>query len=527
MELEVISIKNFRCFEEAAIRVDNYTALVGPNGCGKSAVLSALNVFFGEKTSTIPTPHVLGSDVFHHHNHNDPIIVKLQFGSLTTEEKAALATYVRAEKLIVAAEAVYDQATQSASVKQYGYRLGIEKFAPFFALLNNGARVDELAAIYAPLAQEFGITISGRQTKAAMEEALRTFEGSHLELHTELKSEDQFYGFRGSNKLKPFLQYIYLPAVKDAADEEIEARTGILGSLISRIVRTELHLDANLNEIQKETIEKLRKLFDDHKAGLNKLSARLTDLAQNFFPELKSVDMKWNQELDSQVRVDSPLVRVDIDDRVFSGPVSKFGHGIQRSYILALLQLFAESSTDNTAAKIIFACEEPELYQHPPQARHLAEALLQISRKHGQVLVTSHSPYFISGESFPALRLFQVKGKKVAVRSTTYNDVSVIIADAKQEKPHPRSAVHAALIQKLQPPLNESFFSRFAVLVEGIEDVAFLRTQFDLRKKWTELLSLVSVALRPLRLFVLDDGSPVRRVIFRTGCSQWTTIWTT
>jgi len=490
MKLESISIKNFRCFDDVRIQIDDYTALIGPNGCGKSAVLSALNVFFAEKTSAIPSPHLLGSDVFHHHNHAAPIEIKLQFGSLTEEEQSALSNYVRAGKLIVSAEAEFDAGKQCATVKQYGYRLGIERFAPFFELLSNNSRIDALTAVFDPLAQEFGLAIQGRQTKAAMEGALREYEELHPELHAELKSEDQFYGFRGTNKLKPFLQYIYLPAVKDAADEELEARSGVLGSLVSRIVRSELNLDAALGEIQLQAIGQLRTLFDGNKTQLDKLSTRLTSLAQNLFPELKSVQMKWNQELESQVKIDSPLVRVDIDDRNFSGPVSKFGHGIQRSYILALLQLFAESATDNTSAKILFACEEPELYQHPPQARHLAEALLQVSRKHGQVLVTSHSPYFISGENFSALRLLKATDRKVAVKSATFNDISVLIAEAKNERPHAQSAIHAGLVQKLQPPLNEIFFARFAVLVEGVEDVAFLRTQFDIRDKWTRLLSL-------------------------------------
>ncbi|MCW0217764.1 MAG: AAA family ATPase, partial [Prosthecobacter sp.] len=388
------------------------------------------------------------------------------------------------------AEADYDVQTQRAAVKKYGYRLGIHAFAPFFEILNDNGRVDALTAIYNPLAAQYGIQIQGRMTKAAMESALREFEEAHPEHHVQIKSEDQFYGFRGTNKLKPFLQYIYLPAVKDAADEELEARTGVLSSLVTRIVRAELNLEQDLDAIQKEAMERLATLFDGNKDGLHKLSARLTELAKNLFPELNAVEMTWNRELESQVRVDAPLVRVNIDDKTFSGPVSKFGHGIQRSYILALLQLFAETSTDNTSAKIIFACEEPELYQHPPQARHLAEALLQISKKHGQVLATTHSPYFISGENFSALRLLKARDKKVSVKSTDYNSVSIAIADAKQEAPHKQSAVYAGLIQKLQPPLNEIFFARFAVLVEGPEDIAYLRTQFDLRDKWTKFLSL-------------------------------------
>lgn len=78
----------------------------------------------------------------------------------------------------------------------------------------------------------------------------------------------------------------------------------------------------------------------------------------------------------------------------------------------------------------------------------------------------------------------------MTAKSALYNDVSRIIAEAKGEKPNPQSAIHAGLIQKLQPPLNEMFFSRFAILVEGPEDLAYLRTQFDLRGKWSEFLSL-------------------------------------
>jgi len=49
------------------------------------------------------------------------------------------------------------------------------------------------------------------------------------------------------------------------------------------------------------------------------------------------------------------------------------GHGLQRSYLLALLQELAGSEAPN-APTLILGCEEPELYQHPPQARHLADA---------------------------------------------------------------------------------------------------------------------------------------------------------
>jgi hypothetical protein len=62
----------------------------------------------------------------------------------------------------------------------------------------------------------------------------------------------------------------------------------------------------------------------------------------------------------------------------FKGSLTRFGHGLQRSFLLAILQelasIEASSEEDNKSQNrtLIFGCEEPELYQHPPQARHLS-----------------------------------------------------------------------------------------------------------------------------------------------------------
>ena len=53
---------------------------------------------------------------------------------------------------------------------------------------------------------------------AAGQEALNSFEQSHPDLCEELESESQFYGFsKGANLLEKHIQWVYVPAVKDAA----------------------------------------------------------------------------------------------------------------------------------------------------------------------------------------------------------------------------------------------------------------------------------------------------------------------
>jgi len=54
MRLKSLSLKNFRCFTDEAIEFDAYTALVGANNAGKSAVVAALDIFFRSNPRNIP-----------------------------------------------------------------------------------------------------------------------------------------------------------------------------------------------------------------------------------------------------------------------------------------------------------------------------------------------------------------------------------------------------------------------------------------------------------------------------------------
>ena len=51
MRLKRLRIRNFRCYvEETSVTLEDLTALVGRNDSGKSAILDALGMFFGEYT---------------------------------------------------------------------------------------------------------------------------------------------------------------------------------------------------------------------------------------------------------------------------------------------------------------------------------------------------------------------------------------------------------------------------------------------------------------------------------------------
>lgn len=149
MKIKSLHIKNYRVFHDQFISFDKYTVLVGPNGVGKSTVLSALNVLFREKDHSATDTSYLEEQDFHRGRISDPVEIIATFNDLSEEAKKGLSHYVRQDELIVAAVATYDASTGKAEVKQYGERFGIEDFAPFFLAQGDGRSVSDLKLIYA------------------------------------------------------------------------------------------------------------------------------------------------------------------------------------------------------------------------------------------------------------------------------------------------------------------------------------------------------------------------------------------
>jgi putative ATP-dependent endonuclease of the OLD family len=194
-----------------------------------------------------------------------------------------------------------------------------------------------------------------------------------------------------------------------------------------------------------------------------------------------SVRVQWDEEASRYVRVDEPLARVFGREGEFEGDVSRFGHGFQRSYLLALLQELS-GCLDTGEPKLILGCEEPELHQHPPQARHMAVVLEFLSRKNAQVIVSSHSPYFVRGINFEDVRLvrYDRRSGKAVVKAVRLEDVAKLIGDSLGDEPIAPTALAMKIEQTLQDRLKEMFFSPVLVLVEGPEDIGYIESYIAL-----------------------------------------------
>jgi predicted ATP-dependent endonuclease of OLD family len=487
MKIKSVRIQNFRSFSDQTIALDDYTCLVGGNGSGKSNVLCALNVLFRETGESPTDLTLLQEEDFHNKKVGEPVRITVTFNSLTKDAKEDFKDYVRQEELVVTAEARFDPVTRTAPVKQYGQRKGMIVFSPYFAALGDAKPVKELKELYTNIRQEVA-TLPAPGTKDAMTAALRDYEASKPDLCELIPSEDQFYGVsKGANRLAKYVQWVFVPAVKDATSEQIENKNTALGKLLARTVRASVNFEDEIEGLRERAQQQYAELIQAKQGSLNSLSTSLQKrLAEWAHPDA-ALRLAWRQDVGKSVQVQDPVAEIIAGESGFEGNLSRFGHGLQRSYLLALLQELAGSEIEN-APRLILACEEPELYQHPPQARHLAGVLRQLSTRNSQVVVCTHSPYFVTGESFESVRLVRKprQATESSVTALTLETLGRSIATARGEALPKVAGILAKINQALQPSLNEIFFTPALVLVEGLEDVAYIATYLHLLGLWDE-----------------------------------------
>ena len=483
MKIESVRIQNFRSYKDETVFLDDYSCFVGANGAGKSTLLCALNVFFRQNKDSKKDSTFLAKDDFHHKNTDDEIKITVTFSDLSDKAKEELSHYVRQDKLIISAIAKYNDVEGTAEVKQYGERLVMKEFARFFEADKEKAKVNELKEIFGEFKKKYP-DLKDASTKGDMTASLQEFEASKPEQCTLEQSGDDFYGAtKGANKLAPFVQWVFVSAVKDVTAEAEETKSSALGQLLARTVRSKVNFAQSITDLRNEARDRYQALLDAEQSALKDISKSLQDRLTVWSHPNITATVLWKQDPDKSIKIEEPSAYIKIGERDFDGDLSRFGHGLQRSYMLALLQELALVD-DANAPTLIMGIEEPEIYQHPPQARYLAETLLDLSEKGSQLLLCTHSPLFIPGDNFDKIRIVREKGNPsfTIVKSLSYKDLAAELAKA-GEKLLKESGMVAKLYPSLNPVTNEMFFCKVLILTEGVEDIAYLTSYLMLTGK--------------------------------------------
>lgn len=482
MKIKSVRIQNFRSFKDQTVEFNDYNCLVGPNGSGKSTILNALNIFFRETKSSPVDLLALSKEDFHTSVTTEPIRITVTFSDLSDAAKDALKDYVRQDKLVVMAVAEWSEEKQAAPVFQKGLRLAMVEFAPFFKALNDGKPVADLKNIYAPLRQSFS-ELPAAATKPAMTEALRNYEDTHSDKCILIESDDEFYGVtKGAHKLGPFIQWIFIPAVKDATTEQIESKDSTLGRLIERTVRSRVQFADKIKALREKTSKDYDQILVESQSVLDDLSGSLKTKITKWAHPGADLAVRWDKDPAKSIRVEEPFARIFAGENGFLGELARLGHGFRRSFLLTILEELANTDAPE-APRLFLGIEEPELFQHPPQAQHLANVLQRLSEGNTQIFICTHSPYFVVGKGFEDIRLVRKPSGSLEgiISKTTFVEICAHLTTTLGENRYkPPTGVRAKIHQALQPALREMFFAPKLVFVEGLEDIAYIHSGLHL-----------------------------------------------
>lgn len=508
MMIKRVNVKRFRCVLDETLDCEPLTALVGPNGSGKSTFLRALELFYATN------PRVTIDD-FYSGDPSQDIEIAVTFTNLNSKAKEKFDPYV--DKGDLAVVRILSFTDGKISTRFYGSRLQNPDFNPVRAAPNK----TEARRIYGELREraEYNSLPTPSSADAALA-ALEKWEKENPNRCTAQRDHGQFFGFTevGQGYLGAFTHFVLIPAVRDASDEGTEAKGSAITELMDLVVRATLTANEDLRKLQAETEKRYGEVITAEATSkqLKGLESDLTNTLKTYVPTA-GISIEWLTE--GGVTVALPRAKVKLLEDFYASPVSRTGHGLQRAFILTMLQHLASARTAATAsaeeaesaetdggqpsptagakptvlASLVIAIEEPELYQHPGRQRHLARVLFDLAKgsipgvaASTQVIYATHAPLFVGIDRFDQIRLV----RKVAngpglpriarVTRTDLDTVAKALYEACDRQDKNGKDVAKFTGETLRPRLQclmtpwmaEAFFADVVVLVEGEEDRA-------------------------------------------------------
>ena len=495
MRIRSVRVKNFRSIRDAKLPVGDLTALIGRNGAGKSAFLGALDLFYDQKAR-------LSEADFYAEDTDQSIEIEITYDELSTQAQSQFSNYVQGDTLSVLG--VFSLVSGKKSHSFHGSRLQI----PDFERIRNRSGRPGLLDDYRALRKEERYSeLPGQSSVAGAQAAMEQWELDHPEDCQRLPDEGKFFGFTnvGHAYLLQHTQFILVPAVRDANDDASEGRGSAITEIINRVVRSALTSHPALDALMQRTqVDFAQIMADIAQPELQSLQDELTVTLKSYVPDA-AVSLQWSQL--PQLTMPDPQTDVRLEEDGYLSAVTHTGHGLQRAFIVTLLQQLSaaretngeqDESVDTTAdaeqaaprasasPSLIMAIEEPELYQHPSRQRHLAAVLRGLTKPADtgepadtQIIYTTHSPLFVRLDRFDDVRIVRKLDsahgmpKATSVHSTTVNSIADKL-DRSSKGKYNETNFEARLQAVMTPMVNEGFFADVAVLVEGEGDRAAL-----------------------------------------------------
>jgi len=488
MKISHVRISNYRCLKSVDLDLNDYTVLIGTNGTGKSSVLYALNWFFNGGELTEADLHVETS-----HDESElkleerslslssaRIEVEVTFDEVSDADRAMLGKYARGDVV---------RLRRSWPVGGKQKMVGNSMQGPGFSELRAAPKVAEMRTLYRKLRETLP-ELPDVTVKDDLLQALADWEAKPENRNRLVALEDDdathLFGFAGEEILAKRFRLILVRAAVDIAAAVGTAGKGsilsqLIGALTTKAVSAakrerEEKYQRHLDELETTIRERVA---DATKAHADLVTRHFSDLVTSGAVTFVGEAPEWSLRGEGTVRADVTVNGMQTD-------VGRHGHGVQRALMMAVLQAMVNVGSvtsdgvqeipdlgdepRHTPPSLLLCLEEPEIYQHPVRARHFARVLTRLATAPAsQVLLATHSPYFVLPSQFESLRRFSVVDRSTQIVSTSVEAIASV-CDRQEDR------VRKCMEKEVPRTFSEGFFADSVVLVEGDTDRVAVET---------------------------------------------------
>lgn len=419
MKIQKITVKNFRSIKEQVVDdIGNALVLIGKNNSGKSALLTAIRLLFGDyipkekdfyKNSDsfeIEARFVVSDDYISEFFLDKKLgFSKIpssvsEFNSIkeeTTFEDVSFNDFKTERNMAI--EEHYDD----VSTREHFETIWMKGFKRKFSIVEEFLNIkvvcnkNDLRVNY---------EIDGSVNKDI----------PNLFPNVAFIDDTRYFEEEETGKAKTITSSLFNYVLKTQSVPVTDAIT------CDKCNRTDCEITC-INEIRQKnpmelTIEDLQKLinYKTHNSA-ESITRSISERFQNNYQKNFSVNIKAVSNIDKSFSITTKIYDPNLDAEI---DLSNVGAGVRSIYILSLLQSFQAMNSKYT----IFIIEEPELYLHPELQKTMADTLAQISSD-CQVVFTSHSPIMLRAFSNSDIRKVKLNEEEYfsIIENTTIDDV--------------------------------------------------------------------------------------------------------
>lgn len=459
MKIQSVRIKNFRALRDVSIPFDAVTTFIGPNGAGKSTVLRALDWFFNGKPGSLTESDCSFGAT------DQEIEVQVTFGDLSEKDREALGKY--APKDVTTFTAWKRRSPDGAEILSAN-----AKGFPHFNAIKAASTATDKRRLYSDLRLAApSLDLPAATTVAMIESAMTTWEAAHPHLLEDAPEtlQTNFFGFNSGGKMSGLFDFVLITADLRASEESIDGKSSIIGRILERSIDRTAADEEIARVVDESRVQQQRIYQEKFAEPLADITAKLNQVVTSYAPgrALRVSPAAF------EIKAPRTTFEVSVRDGETETVVERQGHGFQRTILISALQLLAQSGAAATGGVICLAIEEPELFQHPIQAKAFAKVLRDLAEdteKRIQVTYATHSPYFLEARHFDQVR-------RLTRSSDGPPEVSVHYATVDNVKARLEGVVSADVVDRrldhnVAEQLAIALFANRVLLVEGPTEVS-------------------------------------------------------